>query len=85
MIKKAWHLCLLFFLICSYGTSDKVQSSPIRSLKERTEIISALNMKRVNTLFLPAMRKAGIDCWIIMSREFNKYFVPRQDKIILIQ
>jgi Xaa-Pro aminopeptidase len=29
----------------------------------------------VETLLLPAMRKAGIDCWIIMSREFNKDFV----------
>jgi Xaa-Pro aminopeptidase len=34
-----------------------------------------LNIKRVETLLLPAMRKAGIDCWIIMSREFNRDFV----------
>ena len=46
-----------------------------RPLEERARIRSELNIKRVNTLLLPAMRKAGIDCWIIMSREFNKDFV----------
>ena len=47
----------------------------IRPLRERADIRSDLNTKRVDTLLLPAMRKAGIDCWVIMSREFNEDFV----------
>ena len=47
----------------------------IRPLRERADIRSDLNTKRVDTLLLPAMRKAGIDCWVIMSREFKEDFV----------
>ncbi len=47
----------------------------VRSRQERMAIRAALNLERVDTLLLPAMRAAGIDCWIIMSREFNEDFV----------
>jgi Xaa-Pro aminopeptidase len=50
------------------------ETKPI-PLEERAKIRSEWNLKRVNQLLLPAMRKAGLDCWIIMSREFNKDFV----------
>lgn len=46
-----------------------------RPLRERAQIRSELNLARVEQLLLPAMRAADIDCWIIMSREFNKDFV----------
>jgi len=41
----------------------------VRSLKEQVEALGDLNINRVDRLLLPAMRKAGIDCWITMSRE----------------
>ena len=71
------HLTLssLFSLVlCStlHGLHAEVKPRP---LEERARIRSELNRKRVDTLLLPAMRKAGIDCWIIMSREFHKDFV----------
>ena len=47
------------------------QSVVVRSLKEQTETLFDLNVMRVDRLLLPAMRKAGIDCWITMSREAN--------------
>ena len=58
---------------CSSGTSD--EGAVGRPLRERAQIRSELNLHRVDQLLLPAMRAAEIDCWIIMSREFNKDFV----------
>lgn len=58
---------------CSPGDSDPGATG--RPLRERAEIRSELNLARVDRLLLPAMRAADIDCWIIMSREFNKDFV----------
>lgn len=53
-------------------SDDRVVGRPLR---ERARIRSELNLARVDQLLLPAMRAAEIDCWIIMSREFNKDFV----------
>ncbi|MEE9502600.1 MAG: M24 family metallopeptidase [Candidatus Aminicenantaceae bacterium] len=75
MTRKIGVVCLLALLICACAISDKAQEKQTRSLKERAQILSKLNIKRVDTLLLPAMRKADIDCWIILSREFNKDFV----------
>ena len=47
----------------------------VRPLRERDAMQADLNVKRVDQLLLPAMRRAGIDCWVIMSREFNEDFV----------
>jgi methionine aminopeptidase len=41
----------------------------VLSLQEQAETFFDLNVKRVDRLMLPAMRNAGIDCWILMSRE----------------
>jgi hypothetical protein len=55
------------------GAHDKAlqQKVEVRSLKQQTETLFDLNVMRVDRLLLPAMRKAGIDCWITMSREAN--------------
>jgi Xaa-Pro dipeptidase len=60
-------------LSCSAGEPDT--GTVGRPLRERAQIRSELNLARVDQLLLPAMRAADIDCWIIMSREFNKDFV----------
>ncbi len=54
---------------------DLFATGPVPSVRERADTLAALNIKRVDTLLLPAMRKAGIDCWVTMSREFNEDFV----------
>jgi Xaa-Pro dipeptidase len=74
---------VLGFLICSLafalgacrGFPKASADLQIRPLKERMAIQASLNLERVDTLLLPAMRAAEIDCWIIMSREFNEDFV----------
>jgi len=66
-------LILIGSIACS--VSDSAENLTIRSREERAAIQSELNLKRVDTLLLPAMRKNEIDCWIIMSREFNKDWV----------
>ena len=49
--------------------SANEQSIHVLSLQEQAETFFDLNVKRVDRLMLPAMRNAGIDCWIMMSRE----------------
>lgn len=66
-------LILIGFIGCS--VSDSTGNLTIRSREERAAIQSELNLKRVDTLLLPAMRENGIDCWVIMSREFHKDWV----------
>ena len=75
MIKKCGALFLLVLFAAASLTAEPSQEFKLRPLKQRAAILSELNIKRVNTLLLPAMRKAGIDCWVILSREFNKDFV----------
>lgn len=67
-------LCLLVAAPFLLGADLSAQVK-IRPLRERAQIQADLNIKRVDRLLLPAMRKAGIDCWVIMSREFNEDFV----------
>ncbi len=71
------HLILATLLLgCSSCAPDVSEHEVVgRPLRERAQIRSELNLTRVDRLILPAMRAADIDCWIIMSREFNKDFV----------
>ena len=39
--------------------------------RERYRIKRDLTLKKVNTLLLPAMRRHGIDMWIVLDREYN--------------
>jgi Xaa-Pro aminopeptidase len=39
--------------------------------KERIETRNDIVMKRLDTLLIPAMRKHGIDLWLVFSREWN--------------
>ena len=55
--------------------SAAAAAHPFRGVRAQAESLAANNIKRVDTLLLPAMRKAGIGCWVTMSREFNEDFV----------
>lgn len=62
---------LLIYLVaasCTAPSADK-PAVQVMSLREQTETFFDLNVKRVDRLMLPAMRSAGIDCWIMISRE----------------
>lgn len=73
--KLCFLLITVFLFLCCTKEEETAEKLNLPSLKQRADTISNFNLKRVETLLLPAMRKAGIDCWIIMSREFNKDFV----------
>ncbi|MFO7866336.1 MAG: M24 family metallopeptidase [Candidatus Aminicenantes bacterium] len=75
MTAKFKILFLAFVFIFTNETAVFSEEIKVPSIKNRSEISADLNAERVGTLLLPAMRKAGIDCWVIMSREFNKDFV----------
>lgn len=62
---------LLTCLICAACATplDEHPAVHVLSLQEQAETFFDLNVKRVDRLMLPAMRNAGIDCWIMMSRE----------------
>ena len=58
----------LAFAACTAPSADD-PAVHVLSLQEQAETFFDLNVKRVDRLLLPAMRNAGIDCWVIMSRE----------------
>jgi len=62
---------LLVGMVAAACATQPADEPPVHvlSLQEQTETFFDLNVKRVDSLMLPAMRNAGIDCWIIMSRE----------------
>jgi len=41
-------------------------------LREQARIINTLLAERLNTLLPLLMEKNNIDCWVIMSREYNE-------------
>jgi Xaa-Pro aminopeptidase len=41
-------------------------------MRERAQVIDRLLEERVETVLQPIMRRAGIDMWVIISREYNE-------------
>lgn len=73
-MQKRYYWMTLFVALLAFGWSVQKPAGKtvVRSAEERANLVSDPNLKRVDTLLLSAKRKAAIDCWIIMSREFNK-------------
>ena len=67
-LKRSSVLLACLIAACAAPPADEPPVH-VLSLQEQAETFYDLNVKRVDRLMLPAMRKAGIDCWIIMSRE----------------
>lgn len=64
---------LLFISFCSF--------SQVLSPREQSVVIDGLLADRINNLLPRLMEKSGIDCWVIISREYNedpvlKTFLP---------
>lgn len=78
--------CLtLSFLVCALLISSAAAQNPyvpkILPMRERAKVIDRLLDERIETVLPPIMRRAGIDMWIIISREYNedpvlKTFLP---------
>jgi len=73
--EKSRAIFCFFWILSLSWTLAFTGEIKVRPLRERADIRANLNIRRVDSLLLPAMRKAGIDCWVIMSREFNEDFV----------
>ncbi|MFM7839325.1 MAG: hypothetical protein ACKO6K_07130, partial [Chitinophagaceae bacterium] len=57
------------------------QQSPVLPERQRAEVTDQLLEERINQLLPAQMQKTGIDCWVIISREYNedpvlKTFLP---------
>lgn len=69
ILKRSSAALLCLVAVACATQSTKNPPVQVLSLQEQAETLYDLNVKRVNRLLLPAMRNAGIDCWVIMSRE----------------
>lgn len=72
---------LLLCLLCCIGLTAMAQVDPILSERRRAEVIDQILEDRINNLLPTLMEKTGIDCWVLISREYNedpvlKTFLP---------
>ena len=68
-LKRSGALIVCLVVAACAAPSAEESAVHVLSLQEQAETFFDLNVKRVDQLMLPAMRNAGIDCWILMSRE----------------
>ena len=73
----AW-VCLIW-LIGFWSTASASPST--KSLPDRAELIDNILSERIETVLPDLMRRSGLDCWIMVSREYNedpvlKTFLP---------
>ncbi|MDR9418749.1 M24 family metallopeptidase [Gracilimonas sp.] len=72
----------LLFIVILFTTSPFAQNYPhVLSMQERAEVIDDLLIDKVETVLPQLMRRADIDMWVIVSREYNedpviKTFLP---------
>ncbi|THD67779.1 M24 family metallopeptidase [Robertkochia marina] len=59
-------LCFLLFGLHLAGAQD------ILSERERAEVVNEILEERINELLPELMDKAGIDMWVLISREYNE-------------
>lgn len=75
-------LLTLFFLLFTVAQAHAQNNLyPVLDERKRAEVIDELLAERVNRLLPTLMEQKGIDCWVIISREYNedpviKTFLP---------
>ena len=74
-------LSLLFLMAAITGTAQNSYFPKTLSMRERATVIDSWLEERVKTVLPQLMRRAGIDMWVIISREYNedpvlKTFLP---------
>ncbi|MCX8472579.1 MAG: M24 family metallopeptidase, partial [Sediminibacterium sp.] len=63
------HVALSFLLLLFISVISKSQ---ILSVKEQTKVIDVILKDRLDNLLPSLMEKQGIECWLVMSREYNE-------------
>ncbi len=67
------NLIITLFLLLSISLFAQNPYSPkVLSMKERAEVIDGWLKERVETVLPEIMRRAGVDMWIIIAREYNE-------------
>lgn len=62
----------LFILFLTVSSASFSQTYSILTQKEQSQIIDGILEHRLKTLLPELMRREKIDCWVIISREYNE-------------
>ena len=80
-MKRLFHFFLFTFSFAAFAAAQNPYMPNILPMRQRAEVIDRLLEERVEKVLPPLMRRAGIDMWIVISREYNedpvlKTFLP---------
>ncbi|MBU3745590.1 MAG: Xaa-Pro aminopeptidase, partial [Sediminibacterium sp.] len=56
-----------FLLACVYGNAQ-----PVLPLREQAKWMDEVLTERIDKLLPQLMKREGIDCWVLISREYNE-------------
>lgn len=76
-------LLLSFLLLCLQSVSFAQNAPTVLSMEDRAAVINELLEDRVLNLLPQLMAETGMDCWVLISREYNedpiiKTFLPAE-------
>ncbi len=63
---------LLIILACLAGLQPALAEPLVLPMRERAAVVDRLLDERIETVLPGLMRRAGIDMWVIISREYNE-------------
>ena len=65
-------ICILILTSCSMIWAQQGYVPKILNMRERAEVIDHWLNERVQTVLPEIMNRTGIDCWVIIAREYNE-------------
>lgn len=63
---------LYFIFLSAFSLSLSAQMPKILDLRAQGELRDQWLKERMDTVLPPLMKRAGIDCWLLISREYNE-------------
>ncbi|KJF44232.1 M24 family metallopeptidase [Draconibacterium sediminis] len=63
---------LLLFLFCFPVVAQNPYFPKTLDMQQRAEVVNAWLEERVETVLPEVMRRAGVDMWLVMAREYNE-------------
>ncbi len=69
---KSALLILLFGVVCFPLKAQNPYFPKTLGMQERAEVVDAWLVERMETVLPEVMRRAGVDMWIVMAREYNE-------------
>ena len=65
-------MLLLLFLFCLPVVAQNPYFPKTLDMQQRAEVVDAWLEERVETVLPEVMRRAGVDMWLVMAREYNE-------------